>query len=268
MSWLSATSVNPDQQPRRRAVFTIVSANYISFAATLMQSVRTFHPEAARYIVLADSYREFPGLDLAAEMLSCDDIGIGLIGNMKLWYSVVEFNTAVKPFVIRALLDRHGFDEVVYLDPDILLFSPLVDVFDGLSTHNIVLTPHMMHPLQDGKEPSDLTIMKSGVYNMGFLAVRNDPDTRRLIGWWADRLFLHCRVDIAGNMFTDQRWMDLAPAFVPNPMILRHPGYNVAYWNIAHRQVEQAIDGAWLVNGEKLAFFHFSGIDPLDPAVF
>lgn len=256
------------KQPRRRAVFTIVSANYISFAATLMQSVRTFHPEAARYIVLADTYREFPGLDVAAEVLTCDDLGIDLINNMKLWYTVIEFNTAIKPYVIEFMFKRYEFDEVVYIDPDILLFRPLVDVFDGLAAHNIVLTPHMMHPLQDGKEPSDLTIMKSGVYNLGFLAVHNDPDARRLIRWWADRCFLHCRVDIPGHMFTDQRWMDLAPVFVPNPLILRHPGYNVAYWNLAARRVEKATDGSWLVNDQRLAFFHFSGINPLDPTSF
>jgi len=268
MSPRSTARKKRSDPPRRRAVFTIVSANYIAFAATLMQSVRTFHPEAARYIVLADTYREFPDLDLAAEVLVCDDIGIEVIDNMKLWYTVIEFNTAIKPFVIGALLDRYVFDEVVYLDPDILLFRPLVDVFEGLGAHNIVLTPHMMHPLQDGKEPSDHTIMKSGIYNLGFLGVHNDPDARRLIDWWADRCFLDCRVDIPGHMFTDQRWMDLAPVFVPNPMILRHPGYNVAYWNLANRRVEQAADGTWLVNGQKLAFFHFSGINPQDPTVF
>ena len=157
---------------------------------------------------------------------------------------------------------------LVYLDPDILLFRPMVEVFDGLGAHNIVLIPHIMQPLQDGKEPSDLSIMKSGVYNLGFLGVRNDPEARALIAWWGERCYLHCRVDVAGHMFTDQRWMDLAPAFVPNPLILRHPGYDVAYWNLAHRRMEQDGDGAWLVNGDPLVFFHFSGISPEDPTVF
>ena len=105
---------------------------------------------------------------------------------------------------------------MVYLDPDILLFRPMAEVFDGLVAHNIVLIPHIMQPLQDDKEPSDHTIMKSGVYNLGFLGVRNDPYSRTLIDWWSERCYLHCRVDVPGHMFTDQRWMDLAPAFVPD----------------------------------------------------
>ena len=247
--------------------FTIVSANYIGFAATLMQSVRLHHPECERFIILADAYREFDDIDLAATVVCCDELDIELIENMKLWYSIMEFNTAIKPFVFRKLF-LTGYRIVLYLDPDIYLYSKLEEVFHALRRDSIVLTPHMMKPLQDGKEPSDLTIMKSGVYNFGFFAARNDPDSCGLIDWWCDRLFTHCRVDIAGNLFTDQRWMDLAPAFVQRPHILRHTGYNVAYWNLAHRHVRSDGDDQWLVDGLPLRFFHFSGIKPDDDKQF
>ena len=250
------------------AIFTIVSANYIAFAATLMQSVRRFHPDVPRFIILSDAAHSFDDLDLAAEIVACDDLGIELIGNMKLWYSVIEFNTAVKPFTFRHLFNARGFEQAIYLDPDIQLYSPLHEVFRGLEDHSLVLTPHMMKPLQDGKHPSDLSIMKSGVYNLGFAAIKNDQDGRGLVDWWCDRLFAHCRVDVAANIFTDQRWMDLSPVFVERPFILRHPGYNVAYWNLVHRTVEQGPDGTWRSNGLPLAFFHFSGIKPEDPTLF
>jgi glycosyltransferase involved in cell wall biosynthesis len=233
-----------------------------------MQSVRMHHPHVDRYIVLSDSYREFPDIDLAATLVACDDLGITEIKGMKLWYSVIEFNTAVKPFAFMHLFSEFGYQKLCYLDPDILLFNPLTTVFKALTTHNIVLTPHMMAPLQDGKEPSDLTIMKSGVYNLGFLGVRRDPQSMSLLKWWSDRLTFHCRVDIPGNMFTDQRWMDLAPVLVPNPFILRHPGYNVAYWNIAHRLVSKNHASEWIVDGKPLVFFHFSGIKPDERLTF
>lgn len=220
---------NRASSSKRRAIFTIVSANYIGFAATLMQSVREHHPEVDRYIFLSDAMHEFADIDLAAHLMSCDQINIANIDNMKLWYTVIEFNTSIKPYTFLYLFETKDYEDVCYIDPDIQLFQPLREVFWGLSDHSCVLTPHMMHPLQDGKEPSDLTIMKSGVYNLGFLGLKNDKDGRRLARWWADRCYDGCRVDIAGNRFTDQRWMDLAPAFVSRPYILRHPGYNVAY---------------------------------------
>ncbi len=258
----------PSQASRRRAVFTIVSSNYIGFAATLMQSVASHVLGAERFVILADTRADFSEVNLAATLLDCDQLGIELIGNMKAWYTVIEFNTAIKPYAFLHLFGTLGFDEVCYIDPDILLFSGMSEVFNALSDHSCVLTPHMMRPLQDGREPSDLTIMKSGIYNLGFLGLRNDEDGVALARWWADRCFRHCRVDIAGNMFTDQRWMDLAPVFVRRPFILRHPGYNVAYWNLAHRIVTRAPKGEWQVNGRRLVFFHFSGISPNVPGSF
>ena len=139
---------------------------------------------------------------------------------MKVYYSVIEFNTALKPYAFSWLFEHFNAQSVIYIDPDIWLFSPMHEVLTGLKSHSIVLTPHVMVPLQDGKEPSDHTIMKSGIYNFGFFAARADTDAHRLLEWWADRCLAHCRVDIPGNLFTDQRWMDMAPALVSKPLIL------------------------------------------------
>src|SRR5690349_18982152 len=80
----------PSPTPRpRRAIFTIVSCNYIAYAATLMQSVRTHHPDVARFIILADTYRTFPSFDFAAELVFCEDVDIPLLANMALWYTVI-----------------------------------------------------------------------------------------------------------------------------------------------------------------------------------
>jgi hypothetical protein len=70
-------------------------------------------------------------------------------------------------------------------------------------------------------------------------------------------------IDFAAGLHTDQRWLDLAPAMFPDVSIQRGAGYNVAYWNIAHRTLSRGADGNMLVNGEPLRFFHFSGYDPL-----
>jgi glycosyltransferase involved in cell wall biosynthesis len=251
-----------------RAIFTIASANYIPFAATLMRSLREFHPECSRYIVLADAYREFPDLDLGAELLPCSALDIPAIGNMQLWYNITEFNTAIKPFAFHHFFHKLGHRAVCYLDPDILTLAPLAEAFDALEQHDCILTPHIVQPLQDGKEPSDLTILKSGVYNLGFAGFGSSPAVHRFLDWWSERCVAHCRIDIAANLFTDQRWMDLAPAFLDRHHILRHPGYNLAYWNLVHRSVEKLPNGQWLVDGQPLVFFHFSGIDVADTAIF
>jgi glycosyltransferase involved in cell wall biosynthesis len=248
-------------------IFTIASANYLAHAATLMQSVRMYHAQVRRVIVLADAPRPFAAIDLAAELLPCDRLGIARIGNMKLWYTCIEFNTAIKPYAFQHFF-ADGAREIVYLDPDIELFAPLEEAFAALAGHSMVLTPHITEPLADDGHPDDLSILKTGAYNLGFLGLRRDDDAAHLLTWWARRTFLQCRVDVPAGFFTDQRWMDLAPSFVARSYILRHPGYNVAYWNVAHRSVQNPGPGRWTVNGSRLIFYHYSGLLPDDPTVF
>jgi len=57
-------------------------------------------------------------------------------------YSILELSTAVKPYAFEYLFRSHSPDRIVYLDPDIRIYSPLCKVVDALETADIVLTPH------------------------------------------------------------------------------------------------------------------------------
>src|SRR5207244_10221715 len=69
------------------------------------------------------------------------------------------------------------------------------------------------------------------------------------------------------GLFVAHKWMYLAPGLFPGVAILRHDGYNVAYWNLARRKVVRSGDDGFTVNGQPLRFFHFSGFDPATPAM-
>ncbi|MGH7048436.1 MAG: glycosyltransferase family 9 protein, partial [Stellaceae bacterium] len=265
----SALSAAGDARHTRWSAFTIVSRNYIAHAATLMRSLAAHHPGIDRYIFLADEPYDFSDVKLPAQIVCAEELGIPQFREMTLRYSIMELNTAVKPFCIQWLFRKGRYDKAIYLDPDILVLRPLtavVDLIDGGAP--LVLTPHITEPLQDGYRPDDMGIMQAGVYNLGFGAFARSAATERLVEWWAARLTRHCLVDFPNHLFTDQRWMDLAPGFVPDTAILRHPGYNAAYWNLAHRPVTRDRQGVWRAAGEPLHFFHFSGIDPLKPDGF
>ncbi len=102
-----------------------------------------------------------------------------------------------------------------------------------------------------------------GIYNLGFLGLRLDGRTSGFLDWWCDRLDRYCFVDLANGMFVDQSWMDFAPAYLESVAIMRDPIYNIAYWNLPHRfPVLQ--DGHWEIDGRRVGFFHFSGVDLQD----
>lgn len=246
------------------AVFTIVAANYLSQARVLMASVARHHPEAARVVVVIGGSGQ--KIDDPFECLDAASLHIENFADMTVRYGVLELATAVKPFAFRALFDRASTHQVVYLDPDIELYGRL-DAALGLLQAGapIVLTPHATEPLPGPGLPDDHTLLRSGVFNLGFMAARRDRRTADWLTWWADRLKVHCLVDFAANLFTDQRWCDLAPCMVEGLAILRDPGCNVAYWNLEHRPLARDQDGQWRAAGWPLVFFHFSGFDPERP---
>ncbi len=252
----------------KRAIFTIVSNNYLHFARAMLKSAREVHPEADLFCVIVDRDVR-PAEDLASEFtpLFVDDLDLPDRQQFLFRYNVLELNTAVKPWGFGYLLD-HRYDEVIYVDPDIWLYRPLDEVMLLFSAgSNIVMTPHLLAPIEDALSPSELDIRRAGTYNFGFCAVRAADETRKFIRWWQSKLERGCVVALDKGIFVDQSWMDLVPGLFDGVSILRHPGYNVAYWNLAQREVSER-DGQWFVDGQPLVFFHFSGLDPLKPDNF
>ena len=105
------------------AIMTICSNNYFPYARTLFSSLRRYHPEAALFLCLADtkSFWEL-GID-GVEVIEARELEIPNFLDFAFRYDIMEFNTAVKPFMMRFLLEKRNFEQVIYLDPDIELFA-------------------------------------------------------------------------------------------------------------------------------------------------
>lgn len=242
----------------KTAVFTIASKNYLAYARTLLKSVCEYHPEIDLYLLLVDDLGvDFdPGLE-AFNVVEVKDIALPDFKAMTFKYDVVEFNTAVKPFFLGNLIDK-GYRKVIYLDPDIMLFNPLAPILDLLDEKSIVLTPHITRPIprDDPFRPSELSHLISGTYNLGFIAVSACDATREFISWWSLKCAESCYNEPETGIFVDQKWINHVPGLFPDVHILRHPGCNMAYWNLHERILDKM-----LVNGEyQLIFYHFSGI--------
>jgi hypothetical protein len=165
------------------------------------------------------------------------------------------------------LFENKQYDRVVYIDPDIYVYRPMQEVEEALDNGKLmVLTPHLTGRLDD-KSPDELAILRAGTYNLGFISLARHDSLLEFLHWWQEKLEFQCVVDISNGLFVDQKWMDLVPGMFPDVEILRHEGYNVAYWNVFHRSVEVRTD-VTTVNGVPLVFFHFSGLDPAVPTNF
>jgi glycosyltransferase involved in cell wall biosynthesis len=252
--------------------FTIASRNYLAYALTLMQSVARQYPHAKRFLCLVDERADDPCLDTDLfQTVTIDQLDLPNFDAFVFRYDIMELNTAVKPYMFEWLRMRHPQAGLVYLDPDIYVLRQLNDVAHAFEDGKLaVLTPHLNTPLpDDGKFPTELSLMRTGVYNCGFVAINAaHPQSAALMDWWSRKLEFDCFVDLEAGLFTDQKWMDMAPALFPDVAILRHDGYNVAYWNLVSRRVLRADDGGYSANGVPLVFAHFSGVSLDEPDIY
>ena len=254
------------------AIFTICSNNYVPMAKVLVESAQRHHPEATLYLCLADERLpesgnmsgDEPGFyPPGCEVVTAASLPIPDFRSFAFRYDVMELNTAVKPTMIRHLLAL-GHDAVLYFDPDIEVFAPLDSVLAPLHEGaSFVLTPHLTKPAEGEAFPDDIGIMRAGVYNLGFLGVGAGEEADGILRWWSRRLQYECISAQERGIFVDQKFMDLVPGFASRARVLRDTTCNVAYWNLPQRALTESGDG-WLVDGQPLGFFHFSGIAPRD----
>jgi hypothetical protein len=245
--------------------YTSITSNYLPKARVLARSVRRHDPNAVFHLLLTDVPPS--GWNLSTEpfdtVLHLQDLGIE---NAKSWafkHALVEMCTAVKGAGALEIVRRHAPEKLVYFDPDIVVFGDLAPISQALDTANVLLTPHLTDPEENraGILDNEISALKHGIYNLGFLAFNCKSEGMRCMRWWALRLLEFCRDDIPGGLFTDQRWADHMPAMFDGVRILREPVYNVATWNLSARQASGTAPSHILINGEPLCFYHFSGFD-------
>lgn len=246
--------------------FTLCSNNYLPFALSLAKSVKGFLPHSNFIIGLVD--RLDPNInydfDLDIEILPCFDLGYDEFHSMLKGYNVIEFNTAVKPFYFEYLFKMNSrVDKIYYLDPDLFFYqSPLILEEFWDEGDSIQLTPNLLY-LPQKIVRGELASLKHGYNNLGYIGMKRGVETDQIISWWKTRLTTHCTLDKCRGIFVDQKWMDLAPLFFKGIKSIKHPGWNMAWWNLSERNLGKDQVGYFVNKPEsRLLFFHFSGFKP------
>ncbi len=251
----------------KTAVFTIICHNYTAQAKTLFQSLQEHEPDWDRFVLNLDQELNTPLISASeATCLTPKELSLPHPDLFFLQYSIIEASTAVKPWAVEHLFER-GYEAVIYLDPDIKVYSPMEELHQALDHHDLILTPHSLRPYPDEQYPNECIIRLSGIFNLGFAAFSRSENARAALRWWQLKLLHNCRVALSEGVFVDQSWMDFAPHYFDAHSLIE-PGYNVAYWNLHERRIDgDEPSGADVprVNEKPLRFMHFSGYQPSNP---
>lgn len=244
--------------------FTIANLNYIDKVTVLASSVKSQYSNNEFVWIVAEKKTVLSKLRVenVDKLISIEDLQIPEFDHWIFEHTVVEACTAVKADAFIYLLKHTASDQIIYLDPDMQVFSKFEELEKLLDDFEIVVTPHLTSPekTETGVLFNEMDALKHGVFNLGFLAVRRGQNSETFLTWWQRRLQDYCFDEKDRGIFTDQKWINLAIGFFDFIYILRLPNYNLATWNLSNRDVTFT-DEKYYVNNLPLRLVHFSGFD-------
>lgn len=257
----------------KKIAFTICAKNYIGLALALEKSIKEHSNDVDFLIFVSDEFSEEEKINELPEniIIAKDAIGISQEqwNQMSFKYDLTEFCTSIKPSCFKYVFEKFNPDACIYFDPDILVFNSLDTIYNKLEQHSIIVTPHIttIQDLYTGKL-NERNLLYSGMFNLGFLALKKDQHAQKMLDWWEIRLEDRCFQNMMENYFTDQKWMDFLPSFFPDQLLIsRDLGLNVAPWNFYEREVVSKDNQFYIKNRINkfdaaefpLTFVHFSG---------
>jgi hypothetical protein len=250
------------------AYCTILSTNYLAKALTLAESLQRHRPGARLTVLVIDSGD-------AAHLSGVRQDGVDIVGTEVLGlphrdvlrlatiYDLVEFATAVKPLLLKAMLE--GAEQAAYLDPDTYVTSPMAELSPDLEATEggILLTPHFLEPVPPDAELQETHLLTVGVYNLGFCAV--DRRALPFLDWWWGHLVDECLWEPLSGLFVDQKWCDIGSVMF-HAGAWQHRGYNVSVTNLHERPLMHDESGFGFVgHADRLRLFHFHAFDTAAP---
>ncbi len=209
-----------------------------------LAAVRALDLPGVEPIALADFERDDPALRAAR-----DD------------RTRAEYFFTCTPSLPLYVLDRRPeVDLITYLDADLYFYAHPGPVFAELAEASVGIIGHRHSPANRERR-------RFGLYNVGWVSFRRDPDGLACLRWWRERCLEWCHDRVEEHRFADQKYLDVWPERFRGVRVLAHKGANLAPWNVANYRIAER-DGRLTVDDEPLVFFHFQGFQQVAPWLY
>ena len=243
-----------------RSVFTtIITADYVALARVQFESLRRFDPEVVLYVFIStdsvapETSRDLPAGMIAVAMGDLCVSGVGQRIREKYWKEERSvFRWAMKPVVMRYVLEQYREQKVIYIDWDIYFYNDYRFLFRKMEEVSVLITAQW-NPMRTKYNLATMVNM----YNAGFVGMTSAAIP--LLEWWAEECLFKCKVDILNGYFVDQSYFHHFHLHEGVTVeVIKHKGCNVADWSRLTCS-RTLVDGEVLI-AEKypVIFVHFS----------
>jgi len=248
------------------SVYTVCDVRFLPRALVLAKSLKDICNIDLVIFIGQDDLSNLPkSIIKEYDIRTIRDQQIERFNELSFKYEMDEFLAAVRPVLALKLLEKSK--KVIFLDPDIKVFSKLNNIESELDKYSVLLTPHYNTPEDFDPMLDDAGMMKFGCYNLGFFGVNNSQESKDFLSWWYKRLMENCVKESHHGFSVDQRWVSISTCFFENIKVSFNLGLNVAFWNLHERKLTKN-DGHYYVNEKSpLTFFHFSSFDRNKPEI-
>ncbi|HND63143.1 MAG TPA: hypothetical protein PLB90_16810, partial [Opitutaceae bacterium] len=237
---------------------TYFDSNYLSRGLALHESLTRQVPDFELNVLCMDAgaarglrERKLPRIrvvELAALTAAHPELAAAAANRSQL-----EFYFTCTPWLVHHLLPGVPRGEfLTYLDADLYFFAGPEPVFDELRAASVGIIAH-------GFPPSLELLARYGRYNVGWVSFRHDDSGTACALDWARRCAEWCYNHPDRDRYADQKYLDAWASRFSGVVEIRHPGANVAPWNVKGRAFTADRDGI-LVDGQRLVFYHFHAL--------
>lgn len=227
-----------------KSICFIFDKNYLSQGIHAVSSAKKHNPDHKIVLLIDDP--------------SCTDLADICVTPQQLGLSLDTWLIVGRIAIVEYALETLGFDTAIFIDGDTYTYNSYKELQEVVEKHSLVVIPHITEPLpNDDRFPQNRIISLSGNYNTGVWAASKMG--LNFIRWWKQQTALFPITRPDAGLVNEQGWLRFAGDFDDNVKIFRHPGYNVAYWNIKQRNVTM-IDNMLYINNANLVVIHFSGL--------
>jgi len=240
-----------------RAYVTYFDERYLPFAVVMLRSVRRHDRDALVFALCFDE----PSLsaisaiaDARTVPVSADDL-LGFEPRLAACRARTRgaLYATHKPVLPLFALARHPeIGAIIHMDADCRFFASPEPLFQEIAEASVAVSPHDFSPVFED-------LLAFGRFNAGFIYWRHDAVGLRCLQDYREDCLSWCepRVEPDGR-FMNQGYLAAWPDRYAGVHVIRHPGVNLAYWNIAKRR----LSARWRVrvDGSPLICYHFSGL--------
>jgi hypothetical protein len=140
--------------------------------------------------------------------------------------------------------------KLIYADADLYFLKELSQIRE--SDWSLLISPHHFPRRRE-------TLLSSGAFNAGLLAINIGVESKSILSWWQDRVTEYCGTSKSDGLYADQKYIESFKFHGERVKEFRDSGTNVGMWQVCETRRLTREGEVYKVDGIVINSFHFHG---------